>query len=362
MESKKYLAALGLCALVMGGPPARAESFTTLDVIQRSASADCLDWCITGLCFWLKCGLTGCHVTTTPRIEHNLPDLVVTSYPHAGESPWLEARASYGPAAKAAVRALQGADGAGRAANNLHRNEGRGQPATLKFKETQVIGSPAAAAVSGAPFMCQSQTTPGMAYYLSELDALAWRAPEAELWRPETLIPGRREISQAPPQTWGSVFPRSGYVMSAEDPKAAAVTAQRAIDIVSQPGQAPHVYRPLGWRGAREVQTGDPKAKDEDSCIRAGGAWLETRAGRGRCRSERSVMWLPPAAEQSDRWQMISPAPQNYCEAFGSPAEWSAGKYDPEGRYAFNYWRHYKCCMPGPGRFLFATDIPPACL
>ena len=201
MESKKYLAALGLCALVMGGPPARAESFTTLDVIQRSASADCLDWCITGLCFWLKCGLTGCHVTTTPRIEHNLPDLVVTSYPHAGESPWLEARASYGPAAKAAVRALQGADGAGRAANNIHRNEGRGQPATLKFKETQVIGSPAAVAVSGAPFMCQSQTTPGMAYYLSELDALAWRAPEAELWRTETLIPGRREISQVPPQT-----------------------------------------------------------------------------------------------------------------------------------------------------------------
>ncbi|HAN6590639.1 TPA: replicative DNA helicase, partial [Escherichia coli] len=45
---------------------------------------------------------------------------------------------------------------------------------------------------------------------------------------PEALVPGKREIgSQAEENLWGSVYPRSGFVMQTDDDKAAAVVAQR---------------------------------------------------------------------------------------------------------------------------------------
>ena len=42
-------------------------------------------------------------------------------------------------------------------------------------------------------------------------------------------------------QTWGGVYPRTGWTTQAEEPKAAAINAQRAGDIVTRAGQ-PHVY------------------------------------------------------------------------------------------------------------------------
>ena len=341
-----------------------AESFTSLDIIERSASRDCLDWCITGICFWLRCTPVGCSIETTPKIEHNLPDLVVSSYPNAGDNPWTEARKVYGLQSKQAVRSLTGSEGTGRNSSRLYRGETKGGPSTLKFKEVQIIGGPTNSLSFGVPYLCPSQASPGFPYFSSELDALAWRSPEVEQFRPESFIPGAREITHSPLTSWGSVFPRTGYVISPEDPKAAAVTSQRAIDIITQPGQLPHLYTTFGFSGFRRFNFGDESARNREDCVRSGGRWIENQFVRnnGRCISAPSVLGLPPANERTDNWQMISPKPQNYCEAFGSPDEWSEDKYDEEGRYAFNYWRHYECCVPGPGTFLFSIDIPPVCI
>ena len=41
---------------------------------------------------------------------------------------------------------------------------------------------------------------------------------------------------------WGSVYPRSGFVMQTADDRAAAVGAQRVADIITRMGES-HVYR-----------------------------------------------------------------------------------------------------------------------
>jgi hypothetical protein len=62
-----------------------------------------------------------------------------------------------------------------------------------------------------------------------------------EMFYAASLIPGLREIGNWPLQTWGGVYPRTGWTTQAEEPKAAAVNAQRAGDIVTRDNQ-PHIY------------------------------------------------------------------------------------------------------------------------
>ena len=65
------------------------------------------------------------------------------------------------------------------------------------------------------------------------MDALAWRQEVPEIFYPASLIPGLRELGQWPLHTWGGVYPRTGWTTQAEEPKAAAINAQRAGDIVT---------------------------------------------------------------------------------------------------------------------------------
>ena len=53
---------------------------------------------------------------------------------------------------------------------------------------------------------------------------------------PASLLPGLREIGTWPLQTW-QCAPRTGWTTQAEEPKAAAINAQRAGDIVTRAGQ-----------------------------------------------------------------------------------------------------------------------------
>ncbi|WP_176377048.1 TraU family protein, partial [Escherichia coli] len=116
-----------------------------------------------------------------------------------------------------------------------------------RFKYADALGHPATRLIGGMVpgFSCDSPVTPAMPYFLSTLDSLVWRTGMPESLYPEALIPGKREIgSQAEENLWGSVYPRSGFVMQTDDDKAAAVVAQRGADIISRTGE-PHVYKSI---------------------------------------------------------------------------------------------------------------------
>ena len=94
---------------------------------------------------------------------------------------------------------------------------------------------------AGTGYLCESETTSFYPYFMSSLDALSWRMEIPEMFYPASLIPGMREIGTWPLQTWGGVYPRTGWTTQTEEPKAAAINAQRAGDIVTRNGQ-PHIY------------------------------------------------------------------------------------------------------------------------
>lgn len=316
---------------------ADADAVSTAEITAAAVSLDCIDYCIIGSCIKLHCSpLGGCKLRVYPKVRHYNPDFVVAAYNELGDHPWAEVRALLSPAQETTLAAMiatltnappgGGSLGAGNNSRNIH------------FKEVDVIGHPLAGANSKligdiantaadagvfAGHGCPSRVRPLVPYFQSSVNALAWRFPIADLLHPAAWLPGLREIGAWPRNTWGHVYPRSGFVAAVPDPKAAAVAAQRAIDIVSRAAQ-PHVYLPAGG----------PEVREHDGSV---------------------------------TWQMLRPVPSNQCEVFGTAAElatlagWSSAKVAATGAYSWTAWRRYTCC-PGRGTTVGEIELPPICL
>jgi integrating conjugative element protein (TIGR03756 family) len=214
---------------------------------RRAAAVPAL--ALTGICLWLRCGFRGCRIRVSPRVFNYAPDAVVTTHNAAAQHPWVELR----PALAAANAGLAGlVGGLADASGSVEGRREQGNPVRARdhqtFREADLVGHPfsASGAVLGtAGLVCPPRTVPLMPYFVSSLDALAWReiVPIESLY-PASLIPGLKEIGSWPVNTWGNVYPRTGIALQQEEPKAAAILAQRVGDITTRSAQ-PHVYVPL---------------------------------------------------------------------------------------------------------------------
>jgi integrating conjugative element protein (TIGR03756 family) len=310
-------------------------TITSPQIITQTTTAalSCVQWMPIGACFWLRCSESGCSVRTSIKVGHYNPDLVVSAYNELGANPWAEIRATLGLGQKAAATGLLGAllpvpiDSAG------NRTEGTSERdhKNLIYRETDAIGHPLSSLsglVAGVGLLCPSETLSFFPYFQSGLDALSWRQEVPEIFYPASLIPGLHELGTWPLQTWGGVYPRTGWTTQAEEPKAAAINAQRAGDIVTRTGQ-PHVYVPV---------TGS---------------------------SSSVKVWSPGPLVESDSstgiWQMLVPELESSCDVFGtndlaSLTGWGGGRVDPDGDYVWNLWRPYQCCQRRGQFFLFDID------
>lgn len=332
-----WLRWLGLCVALVAPLSVHAGTISTPGIVAKTnaAALSCMRWTPIGICYWLQCSFAGCSVRASLKVGHYNPDLVVSAYNTLGGNPWTEIRATLGLAQRTAAAGVLGAltgvpiDSAG------NRTEGTSEPRdhkNLVFRETDAIGHPLGS-FSGlgaaAGLLCDSQATAFFPYFLSGLDAHAWRHAVPEIFYPASLIPGLREIGTWPVQTWGGVHPRTGWTMQSEEPKAAAVNAQRVGDIVTRLGQ-PHLYVPL---------TGPTSGSQR--------------------------VWPPgPLTEKDHRtgvWQMLIPRAEATCDVFGtndlmSTTSWAGGRVDEAGDYAWNLWRPYQCCARRGQLFLLSVD------
>jgi len=335
----------GICVLVTAGGllPGISKSgrIDTNLIIQETVQPQVLDACMQwrypiGLCVWLTCTPVGCSVDTSLMAGHYNPDLVVSAYHRTADNPWEEAKSLYGALQLSAGQTLLQQFGLSVFLGGGVRVEDMFYPdhRNLIFKETDAIGHPVASVnqwiATAFPMLCPSETQSFVPYLLSTSDLLAWRFAIPEGAFPEAWVPGLREIGRWPLNTWGAVYPRHGFVTQSEDPKAAAVVAQRAGDLVTR-SQQPHVYLPT----------------------------TATQSSGGM-----HVWWPGPLREMdraSGHWQMLVPLISQGCEIFGAddttqPASWADGKVDPEGDYVWTLWRPYKCCPRAGQALIFYTQ------
>ncbi|WP_239496158.1 TIGR03756 family integrating conjugative element protein [Salinicola peritrichatus] len=304
--------ALALAGAV-AAPPAKA--ITTPEIAASALSFDCLEYEVIGICAWLNCGIWGCTVVTSIRVKNYVPELVVSSYENTGENPWTEMSYLSPPVGDAL--------GGGRTteeATTRHSN--------THFKNVDVVGHPGNPGFysyfQGSPydlgFMCSGEAVSFNPYFISTLDALAWRSGVPESAYPEALTPGMREMG-APGDLWSPIYPRSGFVSQYHDYKVAASTAQRAADILTREGQ-PHVYQPLTPHD-----------------------------------SPQSGFWVPdPVMEGDDnthKWQRLEPNLTMSCSLF--PDGGQDNDLREPGDYVWALWRPYRCCQRRGQELLWFT-------
>ncbi len=289
-----------------------AFALDTVTITGSVLSVDCIAYRVRGICYWLLCTISGCSVETSVKVEHYVPDAVISSYSNTGENPWVDVRAMSLPN----PTAQGGGEGT---TNENHENN------LAKFKNADVIGHPGATIfnqfVSQLGYTCAGAGTAFRPYLLSTLDTVAWRYNIPEAVYPESLIPGMREIgTRTGLNLWGNVYPRGGFLHQTDDYKAAAVVAQRAGDIVTRRGQ-PHVYQPL--------------LTEESDGYWSAGALIESDASTGK-------------------WQELAPTLKNTCAVFPHSETRVQAR---QGDYAWALWRPYRCCQRRGEVFLGSTDI-----
>ncbi|MCK2119869.1 TIGR03756 family integrating conjugative element protein [Pseudomonas aeruginosa] len=301
----------GIAAILLTAASA-SFALNTATIVSSVLSPACLEYRVAGICYWLYCTYGGCSVRTSVKVRHYVPDAVVSSYNNTGENPWIEVRSMSMPNASAQA----GGDGA-----TNHDNENN----LAKFKNADVIGHPGgylfSQFMSSSGYACKGAGTAFMPYLLSVYDTLAWRYNIPEMFYPEALTPGMREIgTRSERNLWGNVYPRGGFLHQVNDYQSGAVVAQRAGDIVTRRGQL-HVYQPL-------------LANEEDGYWPAG-ELIETDAETGK-------------------WQELTPTLSSTCAVFPH----SYGQIQAQrGDYAWALWRPYACCEREGQVFLGSTDF-----
>lgn len=314
--------------------PAAVASLNSVQITEQTLQAvdSCLKWkVIIGTCTWLHCDLLGCRVRVSLKIGHYRPDLVVSVYPTIEAHPWREikvvVKTTFEQIKKTQPEELQTVvEGSGLNPAHSQKHITR----NLRFFESDVIGHPLSdLPMIYANYFCTSETIVLTPYYSSLTDIVAWRNPELDSLNLVNLVPGRREIGRWPRFTWGSVYPRCGWINQPSPPKAAAVIAQRAADIAINGGSL-HVRNPLRNYSSHEKRWGPP-------------ALRETNGRTGK-------------------WQMIHPRKQSSCEVFGTndlfaTSDWGGGKVDKNNAYLWVLWRPYQCCRKRGQVFLGSDDV-----
>lgn len=207
-----------------------ALAITTAEVIASSVCPDCLDYQVIGTCLWITCTPLGCSTKTSIKVKHRLPDFVVMSYPETGEAPWKLTKWM----SPSNTFSKNGGHSTGRSV------QGMDNP-TLRFYNTDVIGHPGGRSVysllSGLGYFLPSKVTPFNPHYLSSLDPLGWRYNLPDALSIDGLNPFGDQLGN-----FGDVYPRGGFTLQSHPYKAAALTAFRALNVVTHQGES-RVYQ-----------------------------------------------------------------------------------------------------------------------
>ena len=301
-----------------------ASALTSADITADTLAAipQCMHYKIVGECNWM--GTSGPNVTL--YLDQYLPDVVVSVYNKPGENPWVEVNATIDQAGKTAEDKIVQTTAGGLSAGFGQHSMIDPNEQSVYFKEADVIGNPALAVFDHEIFL-PSTATPLFPYFQSMLDTLLWRGlttasmPEKVMAVPQDII---RRVGTFPIK-WGSVFPIEGTVHASNDAKAAAVIAQRAVNLLTM---SPMEHMPLHVFKGLDASCGELCDAD---------AFHEN--------------------DEHTQFQCIYPDPKNSCEVFGKTLNYGDEGLTKKtnGAYVWIVWRHYRGCVQGDGKYIGST-------
>ncbi len=297
------------------------NSINTFSITADTLAAlpSCVHYKIVGQCFWLVCESIYCRVERTNKVDHYLPDVVVTTYPGYKKDPWFEVNATIDVASHATGNAIFKSLNNGMEIKKGVYSSANSSDSDTKLNEVNVIGNPALMAVgSMGNWLLKGQVTPYMPYFQSQLDATEWRSGLSEQLYPQSWIPGKGDVGTFILNEWGSIYPRQGFIIQPNVGKAAAVMAVRGANIAST-HSIDYVFS----------QDFAAKPCPEHDC---------TVPGKVTNKSPKT------------QWQMILPNKQTIChkriDYDGNPS-WTKHQKDDQS-FAWVVWREYRGCIDDP--------------
>ncbi len=321
MIKKKLIGLLTLSALVFKSAYADINS-ATITAATLKATPNCLHYKVRGTCYWLS----DWDVTTTPYVEHYLPDVVVTVFNKPGDNPWTEMKLSIDKAGAIAEQKIISSLTGFEAGVGQHSFADQHEQSVF-FKETDVVGNPAISLFS-AYYLLPSTASSLTPYYQSMLDAALWRGlpqiPTALAEEDYAIVADMTHHIGTGLINWGGVYPHEGKVSTNNDAKAAAVMAQRASDLITSTDLmhlTGHIYQSLSNSCGEECNAA-------------------------------------PVQENSEKtqFQMIYPTVDLTCDYFGKTVnDGEDRETKAQGAYAWVIWRKYEGCRNGDGQFMGET-------
>lgn len=287
----------------------------TIRTLTQSAILSCSHYMKpAGKCFFYDPKTES--INTTWEIAHYQPDIIVAVYNQPGEIPWVEMRQKHEFTLKRILaNAFPGQPiGGGHLSTQAGRTE-------VFFKEAAAYGCPESLAFKVAkPFLCARANVPESIHFHSESDHAAWRLGTTSINHEPFL--GKVGMQQ----TWGTLLPTTGFVVSASPPWAGASIASRVAYLVTGGEDRlitiPHRINPI------------PKKCPGSGC-------------------ESFVM----GGDKLDAafWQAIYPTQTKTCGVFGDGGAIDTAlflSHPPEEGLLLALWRCYRCCEPGKGVFV----------
>jgi len=299
---------------------------STAEIITGTmeAALSCLSWEVKGICIWMTCIGPICEFDVSVKVANFVPELTVQSYDRANGEPWTESQdinqISQGDTESSWVFGLIGliedfdVEDVGIRGGHMTQAK-KDQHQNLSFKLTDAYGNPGITlfnelADSTGGYACQGTTTMFYPYFISNLDAIAWRWDIPEMFYPQSwagfILYDLGDLSN----NYGAIYPRHGFQTSQDPLKAAVLVAYRAAHFITRSTQ-PHVYFDI----------------DKDS---------------------EDGYWPPGPLEEGDEdtgmWQMLYPEMEDSCEEFPYGGNPSGDQRSEDGSYIWNFWRKFSCC------------------
>lgn len=164
-------------------------SVNTASLVSSAMSPDCISWRISGICYWLFCTPFGCTVKTSVKVTHYIPEAVVSAYVNPGDNPWTEMSTVSATAGGAESLVSGGLAGVPAGGGRQEMKAPGMRKQNLHFYYGDAYGHPATSLIGGMVpgYSCRSAATPFVPYFVSAMDALAWRTGIPESLYPEAL-------------------------------------------------------------------------------------------------------------------------------------------------------------------------------